>query len=88
MKNFFQKKSINASGNRTTSKPTEPIGIVMGDDTKEQGVEKETAAGLKCLTKKQSVKEINKEGKKRNEIHIFFRGSNTLNMVVRRTLGF
>ena len=60
----------------------------MGDDTKEQGVEKETAAGLKCLTKKQSVKEINKEGKKRNEIHIFFRGSNTLNMVVRRTLGF
>merc|ERR1712156_479922 len=57
-----KKKSINASGNRTTSKPTEPIGIVMGDDTKEQGVEKETAAGLKCLTKKQSVKEINKEG--------------------------
>ena len=61
---LFQKKSINASGNRTTSKPTKPIGIIMGDDTKEQGVEDETAAGLKCPSKKQSVKEIIKKGKK------------------------
>merc|ERR1712223_145984 len=48
--------SINACGNfKTTSKPpTKPISI-MGDETKDQGVEKETD-DLKCLSETRSVK--------------------------------
>merc|ERR1719210_1958422 len=48
-----KKKSINASGNHTTPKPTQPISI-MGDEVKEQRVENETT-DLQCLLKTQCL---------------------------------
>merc|ERR1712156_1044751 len=53
-----KKKSINASGNfKTTSTltPTRPISI-MGDETKEQGVENKKTDDSQCLSETRSVK--------------------------------
>merc|ERR1719238_2580974 len=52
-----KKKSINASGNHNTSKPTQPTQpiSIMGDEIKEQGLEKEKT-GLPCLPKTEYLK--------------------------------
>merc|ERR1711935_692269 len=52
-----KKKSINASGNHNTSKPTQPTQpiSIMGDEIKEQGLEKEKT-GLQCLPKTEYLK--------------------------------
>merc|ERR1739838_860247 len=52
-----KKKSINARGNHNTSKPTQPTQpiSIMGDEIKEQGLEKEKT-GLQCLPKTEYLK--------------------------------